>query len=193
MLKNRGGRSTAELIGISKLSEHSIFSDKGEETVLFLIKPSNLSVLSEESLNTRIYGLMTVLKGVTEIGMMCLNSRESFENNKWFLKKRLEEEREPVIRHLIQRDLKDLDRIQIQMATSREFLILVRPKEKSERDKQNLLNRIEKMLAEQGFQAKLADKEDIKRILAVYFEQNVTTEKFEEFDGERWIVRRKDA
>lgn len=31
-------------------------------------------------------------------------------------------------------------------------------------------------------------REDIKRILAVYYEQNVTTEKFEDFDGERWII-----
>lgn len=35
---------------------------------------------------------------------------------------------------------------------------------------------------------KAAEEEDIRRILAVYFEQNVTTEKFEEFDGERWII-----
>jgi hypothetical protein len=33
-----------------------------------------------------------------------------------------------------------------------------------------------------------ADETDIKRLLAVYFEQNVTTERFEDFDGERWIV-----
>jgi hypothetical protein len=44
------------------------------------------------------------------------------------------------------------------------------------------------MLVEQGFTSKRADEEDMKRILAVYFEQNVTTEKFEEFDGERWII-----
>lgn len=44
------------------------------------------------------------------------------------------------------------------------------------------------MLAEQGFTSKRAEEEDIKRILAVYFEQNVTTVKFEEFDGERWII-----
>jgi len=29
---------------------------------------------------------------------------------------------------------------------------------------------------------------DIERILAVYFEQNVTTEKFGDFDGERWVI-----
>ena len=50
------------------------------------------------------------------------------------------------------------------------------------------LSRIEKSLKEQGFSVKRADKEDIKRILAVYFEQNVTTEKFEDFDGERWVI-----
>lgn len=49
-------------------------------------------------------------------------------------------------------------------------------------------NRIEKMLEEQEFKVKRAEEEDIRRILAVYFEQNVTTEKFEEFDGERWII-----
>ena len=25
-------------------------------------------------------------------------------------------------------------------------------------------------------------------IMAVYYEQNVTSEKFEDFDGERWII-----
>lgn len=50
------------------------------------------------------------------------------------------------------------------------------------------LNRIEKTLRGQGFSVKRAEKEDIKRILAVYYEQNVTTEKFEDFDGERWII-----
>ena len=50
------------------------------------------------------------------------------------------------------------------------------------------LSRIEKSLKEQGFSVKRADKEDVKRILAVYYEQNVTTEKFEDFDGERWVI-----
>ena len=50
------------------------------------------------------------------------------------------------------------------------------------------LSRIEKSLKEQGFSVKRAGREDIKRILAVYYEQNVTTERFEDFDGERWII-----
>lgn len=50
------------------------------------------------------------------------------------------------------------------------------------------MNRIENMFVEHRFKVRRAEEEDIRRILAVYFEQNVTTEKFEEFDGERWVI-----
>ena len=132
---------------------------------------------------------MTVLKGVAEIEMLCLNSRESFEDNKRFLKSQMEQEENPVIRRLLEQDQTHLDRIQVQMATAREFLIMLRLKDEKESDIFPYLSRIEKSLKEQSFSVKRADKEDIKRILAVYYEQNVTTEKFEDFDGERWIIQ----
>ena len=50
------------------------------------------------------------------------------------------------------------------------------------------LDRIEKNILEQGFKVKRADKEEIKKMLAIYYEQNVTTEKFEDYDGERWLI-----
>ena len=50
------------------------------------------------------------------------------------------------------------------------------------------LARIEKSLKDQGFAARRADNFDIKRFLGVYYEQNVTTEKYEDYDGERWMV-----
>ena len=58
-----------------------------------------------------------------------------------------------------------------------------------EREALAYLSRIEKSLKEQGFSVSRAGREDIKRLLAVYYEQNVTTEKFEDFDGERWIIQ----
>lgn len=125
---------------------------------------------------------------VSDIEMLCLNSRESFEDNKRFLKSQMEQEENPVIRRLLEQDQTHLDRIQVQMATAREFLIMLRLKDEKESDIFPYLSRIEKSLKEQSFSVKRADKEDIKRILAVYYEQNVTTEKFEDFDGERWII-----
>lgn len=179
---------TRQLLGIKEITSYSLKTEFHGELVYFLIKPDNLSVLSESSLSARTYGLMTVLKGMTEIEMLCLNSRESFEDNKAFLRKRLDEEENETIRQLLKQDMQFLDRIQVQMATAREFIILVRLEPERENEVFSYLNRIEKTLTEQGFIARRAEEEDIRRILAVYFEQNVTTEKFESFDGERWVI-----
>lgn len=179
---------TRQLINTKGVTEYSLLTYRGDELVYFLIKPTNISVLSEDSVSARIYALMTVLKGMAELEFLCLNSRENFEDNKQFLKNRLEQENNPAVRRLLENDLTHLDRIQVQMATAREFLVVIRLRTDKESEVFLYLNRIEKTLREQGFSVKRANKEDIKRILAVYFEQNVTTEKFEDFDGERWIV-----
>ena len=180
--------STRQFIGAKEITDYSLVTYGQGELVYFIEKPTNISVLSESSVGARIYALMTVLKGVAEIEMLCLNSRESFEDNKRFLKSQMEQEENPVIRRLLEQDQTHLDRIQVQMATAREFLIMLRLKDEKESDIFPYLSRIEKSLKEQSFSVKRADKEDIKRILAVYYEQNVTTEKFEDFDGERWII-----
>lgn len=180
--------STRQFIGAKEITDYSLVTYGQGELVYFIVKPTNISVLSESGVGARIYALMTVLKGVAEIEMLCLNSRESFEDNKRFLKSQMEQEENPVIRRLLEQDQTHLDRIQVQMATAREFLIMLRLKDEKESDIFPYLSRIEKSLKEQSFSVKRADKEDIKRILAVYYEQNVTTEKFEDFDGERWII-----
>ena len=180
--------STRQLIGAKEITDYSLVTYGQGELVYFIVKPTNISVLSQASVGARIYALMTVLKGVAEIEMLCLNSRESCEDNKRFLRSRIEQEENPVVRKLLEKDLTHLDRIQVQMATAREFLIVIRLKDEKETEVFPYLARIEKSLKEQGFSVKRADKEDIKRLLAVYYEQNVTTEKFEDFDGERWII-----
>ncbi len=180
--------STRQLIGANAVTDYSLVTYGQGELVYFMVRPSNISVLSEASVGARIYALMTVLKGVAEIEMLCLNSRESFEDNKQFLRIRMEREQNPMVRKLLEKDQTHLDRIQVQMATAREFLILIRLKGEKETEVFPYLSRIEKSLKEQGFSVKRAGREDIKRILAVYYEQNVTTERFEDYDGDRWII-----
>lgn len=179
---------TRQLIGTREVTDYSLETYRGDRLVYFMIKPTNISVLSEESISARIYALMTVLKGMAELEFLCLNSRESYEDNKRFLRSRMEQEDNPAVRKLLEQDLLHLDRIQVQMATAREFLVIIRLKNEKDSEVFPYLSRIEKTLREQGFIAKRSGKEDIKRLLAVYFEQNVTTEKFEDFDGERWII-----
>lgn len=186
--------STRELIGVEDITDYSVRTPHGE-LVYFIIHPTNISVLSETSVSARIYALMTVLKGIAEIEMLCLNSKENFDENKQYLKNRMQVESNTAIRNLLQQDSSNLDRMQVQMATAREFLIIIRLKNEAQKSKGDnasdvfpYLSRIEKSLKDQGFTARRADKMDIKRLLGVYYEQNVTTEKFEDFDGERWVV-----
>ena len=192
--KEKQKQSTRELIGIDEITDYSIRTSVGE-LVYFIIRPTNISVLSDSSVSARIYALNTVLKGIAEIEMLCLNSKENFDENKQYLKKRIEEESNPVIRKLLQQDSSNLDRMQVQMATAREFLIIIRLKNEERKnhnamasDILSYLSRIEKSLKDQGFTARRADDADIKRLLGVYYEQNVTTEKYEDYDGERWVV-----
>ena len=180
--------STRRLIGIKSISDFSLVTYDHGELVFFLIKPTNISVLSDESIRARVYALMTVLKGMAEIEMCAYNSRENFDGNKRNLKKRIKEEKNYIIRQLLEKDMEHLDNIQIQTATAREFAIVVRLKDDDEKEILPYLNRIEKTLREQSFAVKRAGHEDIQRIVAVYFEQNVTQETFDENDGNRWVI-----
>ena len=183
----RQRQSTRQLIGIDGISEYSLLTGHGE-LVFFSIRPTNISVLSDSSVAARIYALMTVLKGIAEIEMLCINSRENFEDNKTYLKARTEAENLPAVRKLLELDAVSLDRLQVQMATAREFLIIVRLRKDKGSDAQSYLMTIEKSLKDQGFTVRRCGSEDIKRLLGVYYEQNVTTEKYEENDGDRWII-----
>ena len=179
--------STRQLMGIEDITGHSLVTPHGE-LVFFMIKPTNISVLSDSSIGARIYALMNVLKGISDIEILCLNSRENFEGNKSYLKARMDAEQNPVIRKLLMQDMTALDRMQVQMATAREFLIIIRLRGEKEKDVHPYLSRIEKSLKDQGFTARKADEADLKRLLGVYYEQNVTTEKYEDYDGERWVI-----
>ena len=183
----RQRQSTRQLIGIDGISEYSLLTGHGE-LVFFSIRPTNISVLSDSSVAARIYALMTVLKGMAEIEMLCINSRENFEDNKTYLKARTEAENLPAVRKLLELDAVSLDWLQVQMATAREFLIIVRLRKDKGSDAQSYLMTIEKSLKDQGFTVRRCGSEDIKRLLGVYYEQNVTTEKYEENDGDRWII-----
>ena len=183
----RQRQSTRQLIGIDGISEYSLLTGHGE-LVFFSIRPTNISVLSDSSVAARIYALMTVLKGIAEIEMLCINSRENFEDNKTYLKARTEAENLPAVRKLLELDAVSLDRLQVQMATAREFLIIVRLRKDKGSDAQSYLMTIEKSLKDQEITVRRCGSEDIKRLLGVYYEQNVTTEKYEENDGDRWII-----
>ena len=180
--------STRKLIGIKDIGEASLITYDQGELVYFLVKPTNISVLSEESISARIYSLMTVLKGMPEIEMCAYNSRENFDGNKRYLKKRMDEETNYIIRQLLEKDMTHLDNIQVQTATAREFAVIIRFRKENEKEKSRHITDVAQKLRDTGFTSKIASHEDIQKLVAVYFEQNVTQEVFEEHDGDRWVI-----
>ena len=186
--KKENGQSTRQLMGIEEIRDYCIATRMGN-LVFFIIKPTNISVLPDASISARIYALLNVVKGQTEIEMLVLNSKESFERNKDFYRERLNNQEElPAVRKLLEQDGKHLDRIQVLMASSREFYIVIRLRDERESEVFSYLSRIEQNINDNGFTARRATEQDLKRMLGVYFEQNVTTEKYEDHDGDRWII-----
>lgn len=123
--ENNAAQSTRQLMGIEDIKDYCIATRMGD-LVFFIIKPTNISVLSDSSISARIYALLNVVKGQAEIEMLALNSKESFERNKNFYRERVDSEELPAIRRLLEQDSKHLDRIQVLMASSREFYIIIR-------------------------------------------------------------------
>lgn len=188
MKKKKKRRSTRELINTKTITDYSLQQYGGDEIVFFMIQPQNLSVMSHENIGSKIFALTNVLKGMADVEMLCLNSRDNFEENKLFLRKRIDEEENQKIIALLKQDLIHLDKIQIQTATARLFLLAVRIRPSDQIEVLQLIHRIEKLIKLQNLSVQRADRDDLKNMLAVYFEQNVTTDAFEDMDGERWYA-----
>lgn len=102
-------------------------------------------------------------------------------------RQRLEIEELPALRELLRQDAAHLDAIQASTASVREFALVYRLAPQEAGADATALRQTEQALRDLGFHARLAEEQDIKRILAVYYQQDVTTEWFEEYDGERWL------
>ena len=174
--------STRQLMGIDRLTEHGMKTAKGE-LVFYLISPDNLSVLSSEGVSGRVRALTDLLRGMESIELLALDSRESFLSNKHWYQERLEKEEMPALRELLRQDMAHLDEIQSTSASAREFALAYRIDDKSG-DDAGYLSQIEKRIRDCGFHVRIAEEQDIKRLLAVYYQHDVTTEFFESFDGE---------
>lgn len=183
--QNKDRNATRALIGIDGLTGHSIETPMGE-LVFYIIQPTNIGVLPESSITARVRGLQGLLSGQTDWELMALNSRESFEANKSFYRQRREKEPLPVVRRLLELDSQHLDDIQVRLASGREFYLVLRLRGQKESDILPYLSRIEQIIKNNGFTTRMAGKQENKQMLAVYYEQNMTADGYEDYDGQRW-------
>ena len=184
--KDKRRQSTQQLMGIKKITDYCISTDTGD-LVFYIVRPSNLGVLPANAVYARIEALKNVLSTQANIELLALNSRESFTQNRAFYHDRLQQETNPEIRHLLEQDRQHLDEMQVEMKLAREFYLVVRLKNEKRETVYSLLSTIEESLHKSGRPVRRAGREDLKRILALYFEENTTSERMEDYDGQRFL------
>ena len=182
-LKQR--QSTRQLMGIRKLLPHGV-AIPGGSLVFFLIHPDNLSVLSAEGIRQRVTALSNLFRAEEQVEVLGLDSRESFQQNQVYYQTRLEEETTPKIRELLQKDISYLDEIQTTSASSREFVLVLRMEEQAALDEGGLRQK-EKSLCDHGISVRLAEEQDVKRLLVSYYLHDADPKSLEDVDGERVV------
>ena len=182
-LKQR--QSTRQLMGIRKLLPHGV-AIPGGSLVFFLIHPDNLSVLSAEGIRQRVTALSNLFRAEEQVEVLGLDSRESFQQNQVYYQTRLEEETTPKIRELLQKDISYLDEIQTTSASSREFVLVLRMEEQAALDEGGLRQK-DKSLCDHGISVRLAEEQDVKRLLVSYYLHDADPESLEDVDGERVV------
>lgn len=180
--KKKNGVSVQELLGIKALTEYGIQTNRGE-LLFFKVRPTNISVLSQPSVETKIRQLTLVLSAVPDVEISCTDSAECFDENKAYLMGRAEEEKNEKVRSLIRRDISFLDEIQTEMATARQFLFIARCRNMKAQQIFARSNQIQKAISEQGFDVRRMEKSEIKRLLALYFDASMYGEQMPDSDG----------
>ena len=180
--KKKLKNTVQEFIGIGTFTKRGLKTKYGE-LVYFMISPTNISVLSNENIQTKIWHLMQVLSAQPNIEITCIDSCERFDDNKSNMLELHQNESNEKVQNCLSEDMDYLDNIQIEMSTARQFMFSVRFRKEKEEQIFNQVNKVEKAIAEQGFEVKRMNKEDIKRFLAIYFGASMQGELIPDVDG----------
>lgn len=185
--RRRKGQSVQDLLGIRTFTEYGLLTDHGE-LLFFQISPVNISVLSPITIENKIQHLKLFLTAIPNIEICCTDSSECFDDNKSYLRVRQDQEDNPKVRKLLQQDVEFLDNIQLEMATARQFVIIVRCKGLKPGQVFQEMNKVEKAIVGQGFEVRRMEKPDIKRYLALYLDASVYAEHMPDVDGLQYLT-----
>lgn len=184
--RQKKGASVQTLLGIKAFTDYGLLTSGGE-LLFYHVTPTNISVLSAASIETRIRQLTLVLSEILDIEIICTDSSECFEDNKAYLLNRAEEEKNPKVKRLLKRDAEHLDEIQMELSTARQFLFSLRCKNMNAQQVFTQANSVEKMISEQGFETHRLTKDEIKRLFALYFDASLYGEQMPDVDGGQYI------
>lgn len=175
--------SVQKLIGFENFTKYGVKTDKSE-FVFFHVEPTNISVLSPESVESKIHHLTALLSLESDLEIIAMDSCECFDSNKSYVRKRLETEENDAVQKLLTADLAFLDDIQIGMSSAREFMFCVRFRREKEEQVFELVNRIGKVISDHGFMPRRMSKNELKRMLALYFGASMYGDEISDTEGE---------
>ena len=184
--KKAKGRSTQELMGIKAFTKYGLKVGK-QELVFYLVQPTNISVLSPENIEIKVHHLQMVLSALPDIEIQCTDSCECFDDNRYYINYRIEQETNPKVIDILKKDLDFIDNIRTETSTARQFLFIMRCKSAKTEQLMTAVNRTEKIIADQGFEVKRMSKSEIKRFLAICFDASMDGEKMPDYDGLQYI------
>lgn len=191
MRRKSRGKSVQDLLSIKTFTNHGLKVGK-EELLFFNVQPTNISVLSHTNIEIKIRHLLMVLSAVPDIEISCTDSSECFDNNKSYLKNRIEDEKNSKVRNILAKDIDFLDSIQAETSTARQFMFIARCKSVKPEQVLQKANRIEKIISDQGFEVSRMSKDDIKRFLAIYFDASMNGDLIPDYDGEQYVTEVSD-
>lgn len=84
-------------------------------------------------------------------------------------------------------EIEYLDEINIRMNTSREFIILLTYPVSHLEDAQHSIAQTMQLIREQRFHVRIADKEALKRLFAVYYVGDIYSEIIPNWDGLQYL------
>lgn len=184
--KKPKGRSVQQLLGIQRFTKYGLLTDAGE-LLFYRVSPSNLSVLSAANIEIKIHHLQMLLSAIPDLEIVCTDSCQSYDENKAYLHRRAMAENNPDVRSLLLKDRDMLTSMQAEMSTARQFIFVKRCRDMKPEQVFVILNRVLKSISEQGFEVQRLNKEEIKRLTAIYFGASMDGDLMPDIDGSQYF------
>lgn len=178
--------STLDLLNVKRIHGNLLYTADNRKIGYVIVDPINMSVTSSLITSGRVDALKNVIISTGTVEIMAVNAFQNFESNRRYFDSLIKSEKNEKLQRLDELDQIYFDNLKERMATSREFLVAASfPAAESDESINTELGRIRMYLFENQFTARVADKEDIKRLLAVFCQG--ASFSLPDFDGEPYI------
>ncbi len=185
-MSKKKGRSVQQLLGVRAFTKYGLLTGDGE-LLFYRIAPTNISVLSPANIEIKIRHLQMLLSAIPDLGILCTDSCECFDGNKAYLHSRAMEEANPNVRALLLKDKEMLTGMQAEMSSARQFIMVMRCKDRKPEQVFTTMNDVLKGITQQGFEVQRMNKAEIKRLIAIYFGASMDGDLMPDVDGAQYF------